>query len=128
MGVIMTPKQQAHQWASDLATIAKSKRITRKRIAELSGIHAMTITHVLNGNQVANSETLAAIAEVLGVRLEWVDKECKTHCGMNHCDENGCTNRKRFLTEPIDLTTTASFTTSNQPSKGVNFTVKGYEY
>lgn len=26
---------------------------------------------------------------------------CKGDCGMNYCDENGCTERKRVLTDPI---------------------------
>ena len=69
----MTQHDTAISWAADLAAIAKSRKITRKRIAELSGIHPMTITHVINGDQVASAETLAAIAEVLGVQLEWVE-------------------------------------------------------
>ena len=29
-------------------------------------------------------------------------KECEKWCGMNYCDENGCMNRKRHLTEPVE--------------------------
>jgi len=32
---------------------------------------------------------------------EPVKEECKKMCGENHCDANGCTNRKRNLTEPV---------------------------
>jgi hypothetical protein len=28
--------------------------------------------------------------------------ECSRNCGMNYCDENGCAERKRVLTEPVD--------------------------
>jgi hypothetical protein len=29
--------------------------------------------------------------------------ECDKPCGMNYCDENGCTNRKRDLVDLVDV-------------------------
>lgn len=32
------------------------------------------------------------------------DKSCNGNCGANHCDTNGCLERKRYKTEtPIEL-------------------------
>ena len=30
-------------------------------------------------------------------------KECNPNCGSNHCDTNGCVERKRILTEPKEV-------------------------
>lgn len=30
-------------------------------------------------------------------------EQCEEFCGMNHCDTNGCTERKRVLVEPKDI-------------------------
>ena len=29
-------------------------------------------------------------------------KKCNSNCGMNYCDDNGCIERKRVLTNPAD--------------------------
>jgi len=31
----------------------------------------------------------------------YLDTPCQGNCGMNYCDENGCMERKRVLTNPI---------------------------
>jgi len=36
--------------------------------------------------------------------LKSTDNGCNVACGENYCDENGCVNRKRILTEPIEPT------------------------
>lgn len=31
----------------------------------------------------------------------FAENKCNGFCGNNYCDENGCVNRKRILTEPF---------------------------
>jgi hypothetical protein len=42
------------------------------------------------------------VVKFLGEPIEDQEKEkCTGNCGMNYCDENGCTDRKRILVNPI---------------------------
>lgn len=48
---------------------------------------------------------LPPLQELLKIELNqgigWAEQEpCDGNCGMNYCDENGCTERKRVLTDP----------------------------
>jgi len=69
----MTPHETARRWADQLRAIAKQKKITQRKIAEISKVHPMTVSQIFTGKRLASTETLAAIAQAIGVELEWVE-------------------------------------------------------
>ncbi len=51
------------------------------------------------------SEFIKDLDELLDNCLQKEEEsKCNGNCGMNYCDENGCVERKRVLTNPIEIT------------------------
>jgi transcriptional regulator with XRE-family HTH domain len=75
----MTPHDTALQWADQLRAIAKQKKITQKRSAETSKVHPVSISQIFTGRRLPTTETLAAIAQAIGVELEWVEAKIIDH-------------------------------------------------
>jgi transcriptional regulator with XRE-family HTH domain len=69
----MTPHDTARRWAAEIRLIAKTRNLNQKRISEISGIHPMTVSQIFTGKRLPTTETLAAIAQAIGVELEWVE-------------------------------------------------------
>ena len=46
------------------------------------------------------------IEDMKNIIVEIIDTSCKAPCGMNYCDENGCTERKRNLVDLAEIPST----------------------
>jgi transcriptional regulator with XRE-family HTH domain len=75
----MTPHEQARRWAAEIRLIAKTRNLNQKRISEISGIHPVSVSQIFKGKRLPTTETLAAIAQAIGVELEWVDAKTTDH-------------------------------------------------
>ena len=70
-----TPRQRAINLGIELGKTAKARGITQKAISDATGYPAKTISRVCRGEFPAMSETLCAIAGVIGMGVGLFDLE-----------------------------------------------------
>jgi len=73
------------------------QQIAKAKKTKLPGDFA-TAANALKTSKQLEIEVDHAIAQI---HLA-VQSSCSGNCGMNYCDDNGCVERKRNLTEPQD--------------------------
>lgn len=57
----------------------------------------------LEKNNLMGWSIVADFAEWYLEQYRLINNTCNGNCGMNYCDDNGCIERKRVLTEPKEL-------------------------
>ena len=91
--------------------VAKGIEIGMQYYIEKQSLNSKLIEALKNINDICGGVDCTSVQnmkEVIQLTLEWsfnalsasqntVSKECDSPCGMNYCDENGCSNRKRNL-------------------------------
>ena len=78
----------------------KLNKMTNRELIETAKQAMSDLLSTSQGKMLEHEQSAYNCLRLFCERIE--SQECEVACGENYCDENGCVQRKRILTNPIE--------------------------